>query len=86
MGDTTYDAPAGTLVIIPPGAPHTVANLGDGPAALLKALKCSGFGLGAGNSGNSGNSGNTGFGNSGDSGNSGNSGFGDSGDGNSGNS
>ena len=24
VGETTYDAPAGTLVMIPPGAPHTV--------------------------------------------------------------
>jgi mannose-6-phosphate isomerase-like protein (cupin superfamily) len=26
VGETTYDAPAGTLVMIPPGAPHTFAN------------------------------------------------------------
>ena len=26
VGTTTYDAPAGTLAMIPPGAPHTFAN------------------------------------------------------------
>ncbi len=26
VGDTTYDAGAGTLVMVPPGAPHTFAN------------------------------------------------------------
>src|ERR1700742_2785592 len=26
VGETVYDAPAGTLVMIPPGAPHTFAN------------------------------------------------------------
>jgi mannose-6-phosphate isomerase-like protein (cupin superfamily) len=26
VGETTYDAPAGTLVMLPPGAPHTFAN------------------------------------------------------------
>ena len=26
VGTTTYDAPAGTLVMLPPGAPHTFAN------------------------------------------------------------
>src|ERR1700733_7339762 len=26
VGETVYDAPTGTLVIIPPGAPHTFAN------------------------------------------------------------
>jgi mannose-6-phosphate isomerase-like protein (cupin superfamily) len=26
VGETDYDAPAGTLVMIPPGAPHTFAN------------------------------------------------------------
>ena len=29
VGDTTYDAPAGTLVMVPPGVPHTFANPGD---------------------------------------------------------
>lgn len=26
VGEITYDAPAGTLVMVPPGAPHTFAN------------------------------------------------------------
>ncbi|OBB14661.1 cupin [Mycolicibacterium setense] len=26
VGETSYDAPAGTLVMVPPGAPHTFAN------------------------------------------------------------
>ena len=28
VGETSYDAPAGTLVMVPPGAPHTFANVG----------------------------------------------------------
>jgi quercetin dioxygenase-like cupin family protein len=35
VGDKTYDAPAGTLVMVPPGAPHTFANPGEEPAVLL---------------------------------------------------
>lgn len=31
VGETTYEAPAGTLAMIPPGAPHTFANPGDEP-------------------------------------------------------
>jgi quercetin dioxygenase-like cupin family protein len=38
VGDTTYDAPAGTLVMVPPGAPHTFANHGDEPAVLLNTF------------------------------------------------
>ena len=38
VGDTTYEAPAGTLVMIPPGAPHTFANPGDHPAVLLNTF------------------------------------------------
>jgi mannose-6-phosphate isomerase-like protein (cupin superfamily) len=38
VGDTTYDAPAGTLVMVPPGAPHTFANPGDEPAVLLNTF------------------------------------------------
>jgi quercetin dioxygenase-like cupin family protein len=38
VGDTTYEAPAGTLVMIPPGAPHTFANPGDQPAVLLNSF------------------------------------------------
>lgn len=38
VGDTDYDAPAGTLVMVPPGAPHTFANPGDEPAVLLNTF------------------------------------------------
>src|ERR1700683_1283707 len=38
VGDKTYEAPAGTLVMIPPGAPHTFANPGDQPAVLLNSF------------------------------------------------
>ncbi len=38
VGDTTYDAPAGTLVMVPPGAPHTFANPGDQPVILLNTF------------------------------------------------
>jgi quercetin dioxygenase-like cupin family protein len=38
VGDATYDAAAGTLVMIPPGAPHTFANPGDEPAVLLNTF------------------------------------------------
>jgi mannose-6-phosphate isomerase-like protein (cupin superfamily) len=38
VGGTSYDAPAGTLVMVPPGAPHTFANIGDEPTVLLNTL------------------------------------------------
>jgi mannose-6-phosphate isomerase-like protein (cupin superfamily) len=38
VGDTTYDAPAGTLVMVPPGAPHTFANPGDEATVLLNTF------------------------------------------------
>jgi quercetin dioxygenase-like cupin family protein len=38
VGQTVYDAPAGTLVMVPPGAPHTFANPGDQPAVLLNTF------------------------------------------------
>ena len=38
VGDKSYEAPAGTLVMIPPGAPHTFANPGDQPAVLLNSF------------------------------------------------
>ncbi|HEX4724414.1 MAG TPA: cupin domain-containing protein [Pseudonocardiaceae bacterium] len=38
VGDTTYDAPAGTLAMIPPGAPHTFANPTDEPLVLLNTF------------------------------------------------
>jgi mannose-6-phosphate isomerase-like protein (cupin superfamily) len=38
VGDTNYDAPAGTLVMIPPGAPHTFANPSSGTTVLLNTF------------------------------------------------
>jgi mannose-6-phosphate isomerase-like protein (cupin superfamily) len=38
IGDTSYDAPAGTLAMIPQGAPHTFANPGDEPLVLLNTF------------------------------------------------
>ena len=38
VGETTYDAPAGTLVMVPPGAPHTFANPGDQAVVLLNTF------------------------------------------------
>jgi mannose-6-phosphate isomerase-like protein (cupin superfamily) len=38
VGDQTYQAPPGTLVMVPPGAPHTFANAGDEPAVLLNTF------------------------------------------------
>jgi mannose-6-phosphate isomerase-like protein (cupin superfamily) len=38
VGDTSYDAPAGTLVMVPLGAPHTFANPTDEPAVLLNTF------------------------------------------------
>ena len=38
VGEKGYEAPAGTLVMIPPGAPHTFANPGDEPAVLLNTF------------------------------------------------
>ncbi|MBV9379708.1 MAG: cupin domain-containing protein [Streptosporangiaceae bacterium] len=38
VGQASYDAPAGTLVMVPPGAPHTFANPGDQPAVLLNTF------------------------------------------------
>jgi quercetin dioxygenase-like cupin family protein len=38
VADTTYDAVPGTLVMIPPGAPHTFANLGDETTVLLNTF------------------------------------------------
>ncbi|MEU9439901.1 cupin domain-containing protein [Streptomyces sp. NPDC048304] len=38
VGETTHVAPAGTLAMIPPGAPHTFANLGDEPAVMLNTF------------------------------------------------
>src|ERR1700722_3761853 len=38
VGEDSYDAPAGTLAMIPPGAPHTFANPGDEPLVLLNTF------------------------------------------------
>ncbi len=38
VGTTSYDAPAGTLVMVPPGAPHTFANPNDRVAVLLNTF------------------------------------------------
>ena len=38
IGGDSYDAPAGTLAMIPPGAPHTFANPGDEPLVLLNTF------------------------------------------------
>jgi quercetin dioxygenase-like cupin family protein len=38
VGQTAYEAPAGTFVMIPPGAPHTFANHTDVPVVLLNTF------------------------------------------------
>jgi mannose-6-phosphate isomerase-like protein (cupin superfamily) len=38
VGDQTYEAAPGTLVMIPPGAPHTFANASDEPIVLLNTF------------------------------------------------
>jgi mannose-6-phosphate isomerase-like protein (cupin superfamily) len=38
IGAEVHDAPAGTLAMIPPGAPHTFANPGDEPLVLLNTF------------------------------------------------
>jgi quercetin dioxygenase-like cupin family protein len=38
VGDKDYDAAAGTLVMVPPGAPHTFANVTDEPATMLSTF------------------------------------------------
>src|ERR1700729_4328415 len=38
VGGTSYDAPAGTLAMIPPGAPHTFANPTGEPVVLLNTF------------------------------------------------
>jgi pimeloyl-ACP methyl ester carboxylesterase/mannose-6-phosphate isomerase-like protein (cupin superfamily) len=37
-GERSFDAPARTLVMVPPGAPHTFANPGDEPAVILNTF------------------------------------------------
>ncbi|MER6714696.1 MULTISPECIES: cupin domain-containing protein [unclassified Streptomyces] len=38
VGQEDHDAPAGTLVIVPPGTPHTFANMTDQPAVMLSTF------------------------------------------------
>ena len=38
VGEKTYEAATGTLVMIPPGAPHTFENPGDEPTVLLNTF------------------------------------------------
>jgi pimeloyl-ACP methyl ester carboxylesterase/quercetin dioxygenase-like cupin family protein len=38
VGAETHTAPAGTLVMVPPGAPHTFANASDEPVILLNTF------------------------------------------------
>ncbi|WP_274918063.1 cupin domain-containing protein [Streptomyces sp. WZ-12] len=38
VGDEHYDASTGTLVMVPPGTPHTFANLTDQPAVMLSTF------------------------------------------------
>jgi mannose-6-phosphate isomerase-like protein (cupin superfamily) len=38
VGEQIYEAPQGTLVMIPPGAPHTFANVSDEPVILLNTF------------------------------------------------
>jgi mannose-6-phosphate isomerase-like protein (cupin superfamily) len=38
VGDASYDAPPGSLVVVPPGAPHTFANPGEEPVVLLNTF------------------------------------------------
>ena len=37
-GERSFDAPTRTLVMVPPGAPHTFANAGDEAAVLLNTF------------------------------------------------
>ncbi|MER6532385.1 cupin domain-containing protein [Streptomyces sp900105755] len=38
VGDEEYDATAGTLVMVPPGAPHSFANVTGEPAVMLSTF------------------------------------------------
>ncbi|MFE3827106.1 cupin domain-containing protein [Streptomyces sp. NPDC059092] len=38
VGHTAHDAPSGTLVMVPPGVPHTFANLGDQPLVMVNTF------------------------------------------------
>lgn len=38
VGDAEYDAPAGSLVMVPPGAPHSFANPGARPLVMINTF------------------------------------------------
>ncbi|MDH6626701.1 quercetin dioxygenase-like cupin family protein [Streptomyces sp. LBL] len=38
VGDKDYDVTPGALVMVPPGAPHTFANITDQPAVMLSTF------------------------------------------------
>jgi quercetin dioxygenase-like cupin family protein len=38
VGTEDHDAPAGVWVLVPPGAPHTFANVTDEPAVMLNTF------------------------------------------------
>jgi quercetin dioxygenase-like cupin family protein len=38
VGTEVHEAPAGTLVMVPPGAPHTFANASDDPVVILNTF------------------------------------------------
>jgi mannose-6-phosphate isomerase-like protein (cupin superfamily) len=38
VGSTVYEAPPGTLVMVPPGVPHTFANPGDEPLVMVNTF------------------------------------------------
>jgi mannose-6-phosphate isomerase-like protein (cupin superfamily) len=38
VGTAVHDAPAGTLVMVPPGVPHTFANPGDQPVVMINTF------------------------------------------------
>lgn len=38
VGATDHEAPPGTLVMVPPGAPHTFANPGDEPLVMINTF------------------------------------------------
>ncbi|MEU9453964.1 cupin domain-containing protein [Streptomyces sp. NPDC048277] len=38
VGGAVHEAPAGTSVMVPPGAPHTFANPGDEPLVMLNTF------------------------------------------------
>jgi mannose-6-phosphate isomerase-like protein (cupin superfamily) len=38
VGEAVHDAPASTLVMVPPGVPHTFANPGDQPVVMINTF------------------------------------------------